>query len=288
MLWFFLSLAAAFFMASNAAFMKRYFSDVSPWEMSIIPFFYCAPLCTAALFFIEIPTISPPFYTNLAWVLPLTMVAIILHFRAIHMSPLSLTMPFLAFTPVFVILTGDLLLGESLSIMGITGILLIVLGGYVLNLDSAKHGFLGPIKAILKEPGSAIMLFVSALYALCSVGGKVLIVNSSPMFAALVLFALYGALLPLVMIISGKAALKNIIVKPKHGMFVGTMVFTEIICHNWAISLTAAAYMVAVKRMAGIFSVGYGWLLFHERGIRFRLIGTAIMTAGAACLALWA
>jgi len=287
-LWFFLSLATAFLMATNGAYMKRFYSDVSPWEMGIIPFFYATPLCAITFLFVEVPVIGPGFFPALSWVLPLTMIAIILHFRAIHMSPLSLTLPFLSFTPVFVILTGDLLLGETLSPMGIIGIMLVVTGGYVLNLDSAKNGFLGPIKAIFKEPGSAIMLFVAALYALCSVGGKVLIINSSPMFAAMFLFTLYGPLLTIILVGTGKASLKTIIRKPFLGAGVGVIIFIEIICHNLAISMIAAAYMITIKRMAGIFSVMYGWIIFKERGIRIRLIGTIIMTAGAACIALLA
>lgn len=287
MLWFTLSLATAFLMATNGAYMKRFYSDVSPWEMGIIPFFYSTPFCLIALLFVEIPPIAPGFFPALSWVLPLTMVAIILHFRAIHMSPLSLTLPFLSFTPVFVILTGDLLLGEKLNTLGTVGILLVVAGGYILNLDSAKDGFLGPIKAIFKEPGSAIMLLVAALYALCSVGGKVLIVNSSPMFAAMLLFALYGPLLTIVLVGTGKASFKTITRKPLLGFGVGICIFIEIICHNIAISMVAAAYMITIKRMAGIFSVLYGWLLFKERGIRFRLVGTAVMTVGAAFIALY-
>ena len=286
MLWFTLALASAFLMATNGAYMKRFFSDVSPWEMGIIPFFYATPLCATALLFVEIPAIGPGFFPTLSWVLPLTMVAIILHFRAIHMSPLSLTLPFLSFTPVFVILTGDLLLGETLSPFGTAGILLVVTGGYVLNLDSTRYGLLGPIRAIFREPGSAIMLLVAAIYAFCSVGGKLLILNSSPMFAAMVLFGLYGPLLTIVLVGTGKASFRTIIKKPLLGMGVGICIFVEIICHNLAISMVAAAYMITIKRMAGIFSVLYGWLLFREHGIRFRLLGTMIMTVGAACIGL--
>jgi len=287
MLWFTLSLATAFLMATNGAYMKRFFSDVTPWEMSIIPFFYSTPLCAIALFFVEIPSIGPGFFPAMSWVLPLTMIAIILHFRAIHVSPLSLTLPFLSFTPVFVFLTGDILLGEKLNTMGTIGILFVVVGGYVLNMDSAKYGFLGPVRAIFKEPGSAIMLLVAALYGFCSVGGKILIIHSSPMFASMTLFALYGPLLTIVLVATGKASLKTIVRKPLLGAGVGIIIFIEIVCHNYAISLIQAAYMITIKRMAGIFSVMYGWLIFKETGIRYRLIGTLIMTVGAAIIVLY-
>ena len=287
MTWFLLSLGAAFFMATNSAFIKRFFSDLSPWEMSLIPYFYGLPLFVAALLFIDIPPIGPGFMPSVAWVLPVLMIAIILYYRAIHISPLSLTLPFLSFTPIFVLLTGGLILDEKLTSTGMAGMLLVVAGGYVLNLDSAKYGLLGPIKAVWREPGSLLMLVVAVLFGLTSVGGKVIILNSSPQFAATVIFALYGVLLTLLLVATGKASLRNLTRRPLLGIVAGLIVFAEALCHNVAMTLTAAAYMITIKRMAGIFSVLYGWLLFHETGIRYRLMGTAIMTAGAAVIALW-
>lgn len=287
MTWFVLSLGAAFFMASNAALMKRFFSDLSPWEMSLIPYFYALPLMLLALPFVGIPAIGPRFLPTLAWVLPLLMVSIILHYTAIRMSPMSLTLPFLSFTPVFVLFTGGLILDETLTPQGIIGMLLVVLGGYVLNLDATRYGYLGPIKAIWKEPGSALMLVVAFIYGLTSVGGKVMILDSSPLFAAVTIFILYGLILTAILLTTGKATLKNITRNHRLGALAGLIVFAEMICHNTAMSMVAAAYMITIKRTTGLFSVLYGWFLFHETGIRFRLVGTVIMTIGAAVIALW-
>jgi drug/metabolite transporter (DMT)-like permease len=274
-------------MASNAALMKRFFSDLSPWEMCLIPYFYALPLMILALPFVGIPPIGPRFLPALAWVLPLLTIGLVLHYRAIRVSPLSLTLPFLSFTPVFVLFTGGLILNETLSSQGIVGMLLVVLGGYVLNLDAARYGYLGPIKAIWREPGSAMMLVVAFIYSLSSVGGKVMILNSSPLFTALTIFILFGLILTAFLLATGKATLRNLTRNHRLGALAGLIVFAEMVCHNMAMNLVAAAYMITIKRTAGIFSVIYGWLLFHETGIRFRLLGTAIMTAGAALIALW-
>ncbi|SOB57022.1 conserved membrane protein of unknown function [Pseudodesulfovibrio profundus] len=212
------------------------------------------------------------------------MVAIVLHFRAIHLSPLSLTLPFLSFTPVFVLLTGDIILDEHISMAGTAGMLLVVVGGYVVNLDSARYGVLEPIRAIFREPGSGLMLIVAGLYAFASVGGKVIIINSSPLYAGLLIFCLLGLLVPLILIGVGKASFRTVTAKPLLGIGSGLILFLEVITHNLAMSMVAAAYMITIKRMAGLFSVLYGWLLFNETGIRYRLIGTGIMTVGAALI----
>ncbi|MBC16508.1 MAG: hypothetical protein CL942_05595 [Desulfovibrio sp.] len=284
MIWFTLSLAAAFLMASNSAYMKRFFSHVSSWEMCVIPFLYSIPFCGTGLLLVDKPPIGPVFYPALSWVVPVTMVAIVLHFRAIHLSPLSLTLPFLSFTPVFVLLTGDIILDEHISMAGTAGMLLVVVGGYVVNLDSARYGVLEPIRAIFREPGSGLMLIVAGLYAFASVGGKVIIINSSPLYAGLLIFCLLGLLVPLILIGVGKASFRTVTAKPLLGIGSGLILFLEVITHNLAMSMVAAAYMITIKRMAGLFSVLYGWLLFNETGIRYRLIGTGIMTVGAALI----
>ena len=286
MLWFTLSLASAFLMASNAAYLKKFFSGVSPWEMGAIPFFYASPFCFAALLIMDAPPLLDGFFPALAWVLPLSGTAFLLHFRAVYLSPLSLTMPFLGFTPVFVILTGNLLLGESINTPGTVGILLVVAGGYILNLGSARYGLLEPIRAIFREPGSALMLLVAALYGLTAVGGKLLIINSSPLFGPLLMFALLGPLFTVILAATRKISLKTVTSRPVLGLGAGIILFIEIICHNLAISMVTAAYMVTIKRMAGIFSVLYGRFLFGEKDILFRLIGTLTMTAGAAIIGL--
>jgi drug/metabolite transporter (DMT)-like permease len=57
---------------------------------------------------------------------------------AIRDSALSLTLPYLAFTPVFTVLSAWLLLGEQVTAQGLAGIALVVLGAYGLNIKHAR------------------------------------------------------------------------------------------------------------------------------------------------------
>jgi hypothetical protein len=108
--------------------------------------------------------------------LPLELLAMWLYMQAIRESPLSLTLPYLAFTPVFNTLTGYLILGETVSWTGFSGILLVVLGAWLLNLEAAQNGaglnLLAPFRAITRERGSRLMLMVAAIYSLTSVTSK--------------------------------------------------------------------------------------------------------------------
>eukprot|EP00854_Cymbomonas_tetramitiformis_P001436 gene1436-2057_t len=56
--------------------------------------------------------------------------------RALQVSPLSLTIPYLAFTPALLVFTSYLMLGESASPKGLLGVVIVTLGGYLLQVGN--------------------------------------------------------------------------------------------------------------------------------------------------------
>lgn len=54
--------------------------------------------------------------------------------RALSISPISLTVPYLSFTPAVLLLTAFLLLGEVPSFFGVCGVTIVAFGGYLLSL----------------------------------------------------------------------------------------------------------------------------------------------------------
>ncbi|MCX5847210.1 MAG: EamA family transporter [Deltaproteobacteria bacterium] len=281
MSWFFLSLLAALGLATSDAVTKKYFSDQSPYMMGLIRLGYALPWLLTALFFI--PWIIPDttFWLCVLIGLPMEALAFYCYMKALKVSPLSLTVPFLAFTPGFIIVTGWIILGEKISPGGLCGIILIIAGAYSLNLSKTEYGLLGPLKAIFKEPGSRLMLFVSFIYAFTSTIGKLAIIHSNPYFFGII----YNVALTMVMIafipVAVKAEpLKNMIKKPLIGLILGAIVSIAIFSHMLAISMTNVAYMISLKRTSILFGVLYGALWFKEEKIAEKIMGTIIMLSG--------
>jgi drug/metabolite transporter (DMT)-like permease len=200
--------------------------------------------------------------------------------KAIKISPLSLTLPFLAFTPVFIILTGRILLGEKLSPWGMLGISLIVIGSYCLNLSHVRSGFFAPLKAIIKEPGSRMMLLISFIYSMTSVISKLGILHSNPYFFGITYYTaltiLMFAIAPFVRDFQGRSLIRS----PLKGMILGFTYGLMVFSHVLALSQIQTAYMISLKRTSIIFGVLYGAWLFKEEKIRERLLGTVIMISG--------
>jgi len=281
MLWLTLSLLTALAASSQDAWCKKFFSHLNLYEMAMYPMLYSLPMFAMALPFIPVPPgLDMTFLWCLVVSIPLNSVAFLLYIKAIRISPLSLTLPYLAFTPGFMVFTGYVFLNELPNIWGIAGILVICGGSYILNIVPGKWSFLEPLKAVLREPGSRLMLINSFLFSFGAVIGKKGILHSSPLFFTLSFFCALNLFLFLFLLSIGKIHVKVFQDAPLKGIFTGSLVFMHVICHGWAISLTKAAYMIAVKRLSVMFGILYGRLLFKEENMAFRLGGAVLMLAG--------
>ena len=107
-IWIIPAILTAFLAASQDAWVKRHFSMMSAFEMMAYPLVHSLPLFIIAMPFITVPALDRVFAFYFLLSLPVNGIGFLLHMRAIQISPLSLTLPYLAFTPVFIFFTGYL------------------------------------------------------------------------------------------------------------------------------------------------------------------------------------
>jgi len=283
--WVFYALITAFSLATADAISKKAMVRSNEYVIAWVREGYALPFLALALFFIDIPPLDKTFYLSLLLMVPLEIAAIILYVRAIKLSPLSLTIPFLAVSPVFIILTAFILLGELPDRSGILGILLIVIGAYLLNIRTTRGDLLGPFKAIRRERGSIFMIIVALIYSVTATLGKVAVQHSGPIFFGV----FYPFLLTLILsvILWGKGLLPEVLSRPKTFLAIGVFIAIMVLTHFTAISMTDVAYMISVKRVSLIFSVIYGRVLFGEENTGERLIGSMLMIAGVISITIF-
>jgi drug/metabolite transporter (DMT)-like permease len=289
--WLWLALICAFSLATADAATKAWLKSYSARELALVR------LGVTGL--VMIPLLGDPAdlagYPRAFWLwvfalLPLEMGAMLLYMRSIRDYPLSLTLPYLAFTPVFVILTGFLFLGERASLMGSLGILLVVAGAWLLNQEHSdpRHwqSWALPLKAILVNPGSRMMLGVAFLYSLTAVMGKGAMQYMPPEQFGAFYFLLLGLASAVVFGLSAPRVLKGVWRRPwavlAVSLFNAVMVYT----HFLALQRVEVAYMIAVKRTSLLFGILYGAIVFGERGLGPHLIAGTLMVCGV-FLILW-
>lgn len=283
--WFLLSLSSAFFVTSADALCKRSLKQNGEYLIAWVRIGFAAPLLLLLLPFIEIPSLDLPFFLALLISVPLEVTALILYMKAIKLSPLSLTLPFLALSPVFMIFTSNLMLGERLGKLGIISIFLATAGAYLLNVNTTKNGILEPFKAIRRERGSLYMILVAFIYSITSNLGKMAIIHSSPLFfAATYLPILAIVFFPIVMW-KNHGNMKELFVSPKTFGAIGLAMAISVTAHVLAVNMMAVPYVISVKRLSLLFGIMYGAIWFKETHIRERLLGAIIMISGVILLA---
>jgi uncharacterized membrane protein len=287
--WFVLSLVCAFFTSTGEMFSKLVMRNNDEWTVGTAMVVLALPFVLPLVMGRESFALSQDLLILIVIQIPFEILAYYIYLTAIRMAPLSLSVPYLSFTPVFTILTAGLILQESIPATGFLGILLVTGGAYVLNIDRYVHHPLAPLKAIFDSPGSRRMLAVALIWSLTSALGKKGVQLSDPAFFGVVYMVAVSAPMAAIAIwrIRHGKTVVNLQGRNKTWLFLGGLATAlSMITHFHAIELAPVSYMISVKRTSLIFSVLYGGLIFKEKQMRHRLLGTSIMLSGAAVLYL--
>lgn len=278
-MWIFYALLNPFADASRNVFSKRASRKVDSllvsWVNNLIPFLLFLPV----LFFVELK-FNTPFFVSIFVSGLINIAASILYHRAISKGDISVVVPMLSFTPLFLLVVSPIIVGEFPDTFGLIGILLIVFGSYLLNLNLKEKNLFAPFKALLKNKGTRYMLIVSFIWSISANFDKIGIQSSSPL--QYVLFINCFVAVGVTIFAASKQKIKKdeIMLEKKNLLLVGILTALGFYLHMNALSLTLVAYVIALKRTAGMISVGLGYFFLGEKNIKERLLGSAIMFAG--------
>ena len=208
----------------------------------------------------------------------------VLFMRSVQLSPLSRTVPFLSFTPVFSALAAMPLLGEVPGPMHWSGIALVVLGALVLNSDLSDSWW----RSLAFEKGGPYMIAVAALWALSTALDKRALPHASPASHAFVLAA-GGAVILVSWILSRRShgELRAVFGAPR-GLLVGLVGFAvaALALQLLALQVLWVAVLETLKRAFGVLgSVVLGRVFFLEPITGRKLVAGALMVAGTSLLA---
>lgn len=219
----------------------------------------------------------------------LNIVSNLAFFEAVRRSPLSVTIPMLSLTPVFVTLLAIPLLGEVPTARQAVGIVLVVAGAFLINLGGDDRLAVGDAwRALLRERGSLIMAGVALAWSLATPLDKLAMAEAGVAFHGLVLnFGVgAGAFLALAQqrrigeLWLAKGA-RLVAVLSLIASAVAIALFLLAIANLWI------GLVESLKRGIGSAgAVGLGYLLFGERIGLPQLGAVALMSAGVALILL--
>ena len=288
--WLLFALGAAVGVAATDTLTKHHLSGCPPalalLVRTLFPAIFLSPILLAA----PPPTLEPSFWLWLGAAVPLELLAEFLYIRALRSSPLALSVPYLAFSPVFIVLTGFVLLGESVDARGFAGILLVVLGAYYLNLDKSMlrrpWGWFAPIAAIARQKGARQMLAVALVYSVTAALAKGTLLKAHSLGATAIYFWAVGASSATALSMREPGILRRALANLRAHATIGLVSAFSILCTFLAFAHVEAAYAIAVKRTSILFSIALGAWLFREKRFPHHFSAGLVMLGGIALMVL--
>jgi len=290
--WLLITLLCAFTLAASDAVAKKSLSHIDLRSLTLIRLGFAGLLMSPLLVNIQPADYPAEFWAWIAISVPAEIIAMLLYMKAIRDYSLSMTVPYLAFTPMFVIVTGWVVLGESISPGGASGILLIVFGAWLLNIpeteirtassaNTAPRTFLNniitPFKNIFKNPGSRYMLIAAFIYSITASTSKAAMGYMGAQQFGAFYFACIGIA---AFLLFGRRSMTTIRHNFLPALVVAALMAVMVFLHFKAIELVEAAYMVSVKRTSLLFGIIFGVLLFKEKHLGMHLFAAVMMLAG--------
>ena len=286
MSWMYFALLAALSESLKDLLSKQGVRSVSPQLAALAAGATPIPILLSIVLFTDsVPLLGPRYGWALLIGGTLNILALFQFMRALQSSDLSLAIPFVSFTPLFLLITSPFLVGDIPTTQDIVGIFCIVGGAYVLHIQSIHHGFLAPLFAIFREPGPRRMLSVAFIYSLTSNFDKIGVQNSSPLFWSLSISSVMTiGFVFLLRFLPGKN-----IAAPRPTtlvilLLVGLFQTIGLLVHNTALSLGPVPSVIAIKRSSILFAVMWGCIFLKEKYVGERLIGAVLMMIGVVVL----
>lgn len=300
MLWFISAMLAALGECLYYISIKKIGVGKSLSQIAPAVFLSSAGVLLLASLLQGIPPLQPNFWYYLVTAAIINIAAVALYFRAFQLEDISLTLPLISFTPIFLLLTSFIFLQEFPQPVGIIGIVLIVAGSYVLysngnsnsiNSNSVQN-WSGPFRHLFRNKSARLMLLVAVLFSVAANLGKLVILHSDPFFGVFTVHLAMGLLFLLWRFIQSASALKTAESSTLFSssslalLLVGLVLGITAIFESQALFQQIVPYVISVKRLSIFFGVLLGGMLFRERNLGRRILGALIMVIGVIVIAL--
>ena len=204
--------------------------------------------------------------------------------KSIKHMDLSLSSPFLNFEVVFILLFSFLFLGESLSTLSIIGILIVLLGVYILE---SRESVREVLRQVFREKYHVIALTSTMTYGIMKVISRYLLAYKS---LDILTFIFYNNLfvglnfLILISLVEKQDPLTIISTKLYYNGNIHRLTiltFTQLASEFMAFSLAPAAALVTVIKMSySLFNEYFAYTLYKEKITRKRILGAVIIFVG--------
>ena len=283
-MWFYIAISAALVSGISVILSKQTLSKVGPAVLYWASLAISTPLIAFFAFKNGIPNLSGIFFIGALGSIIFYTFSRILQFRVIRDAPLSHVYPLIALSPISTLILAFLPpISERPSALSLLGVLISLVGTYILNISSVREGLFEPFKILFRNKFAFLMLISVVTLGFVNAFDKIAIKGTDPQNT---IFALFFENIVIVF-----GMLPYFIPKLKD-------VFSQISMNKWP--LLSLGVLAAISNSLGFISIGNGnvgivsalfrtqiffallfsFLLFKDKPKFETIIGSIIMISG--------
>ena len=230
------------------------------------------------------------FWTNMVICALLAVSGNVLLVFALQATGLSVLGPINAYKSVVGLVLGVLLIGEVPTPMGMAGVLLILAGSYFVVDQDVNHPRSNALMQFFRERGVQLRLAALCLSATEAIFLKKALLLSSPLttFVFWSIFGLPISAMAIALLLRRRLAHETVLLRHNWSTYLWLATTTGImqLATLFTFGKLQVGYSLALFQLSTLISVFLGYRYFQESHIRKRLVGAAIMAAGAALIAV--
>ena len=287
MIWFVLALGSALFQVLRNMVMKRLGhaldETINVWGR----FTFILPFAALGVITTGWPTLQPGVWIYCLLFAIVQIAGTQFLALALNTAEISLVTALWKLSLLLLVIWGVLALGESPSALGLAGVVVSVIGMYLLNVERARVSLWAPLIALVRDPGQRYTLGAAFFFAPSVIFIKQIALLSSPPFAVFMGYVFCSAIITPFAIYRSGRHFRQI---GKHWwsfMALGAFAAISTWLGTTAYTMTVSSYVEAVKQLEVLMALAIGYLVFGE-GARIKQIwpGCVVMVLGLVLLIL--
>lgn len=238
------------------------------------------PIAWVMLLSSGIPSVWPHFWMFIAIMLPFELLLTIFYQKAFKMSAVSLIVPLISLSPLFIALVSMVVFHEKLTVYHILALLLFVAGIYILNLKAEDKHILSPILNLFHDKGAFFMLLVAVILGVTVSFGKQAIIASSPQFFTAIYYSFVTLLLFPIYKAKSEVGIRKFLKHKKPLLLLAILNPLALLLVFYAFKTGPAALVQSLNSTSTLFTVILAGTFLREKGINKRLFASLLILTG--------
>ncbi|MFZ1323324.1 MAG: DMT family transporter [Ignavibacteria bacterium] len=291
MTWFWLAILSALLSAAAAILQKKALHDLKALDFTLLMSAFAAVLSAPLFAITDFSNLNTLSFLYLFIKSVLNALAFLCIMTALKNLDLGRTLPILASSPMVIALLAFIFLGEDLKLIEVAGMMLIVIGTYILELKK-NESFLYPFLVFKKSGYHRIIIAALLLMSVSSVMDKFILVKFKlppVLFVAVqnyIFFVIFFLIFMFIRLRSGTGFSFSLFAKNKSSLLFVIFVISILtigyrLAQIEAVKLAPVGIVISLKRLSVLFAVLIGARIFKEESYLKKIFVTILIVAGA-------